>query len=111
MKKQADGKVHIDDPMGEIKQLGGEPQGKKEDSANARAAAMKEAAVKPGGIQSVEAAPPAQPAPGEAAIEAAIEAAAQQKAAKEAAAPAEAPPQAQAQAQAQASAADGSEWS
>ena len=111
MEKQADGKVHIEDPMREIKQLGGEPMGNKEDSANARAAAMKEAAVKPGGIQHVEAAPPAQPAPGEAMIEAAIEAAGHQKAAKEAAAPAEAQPQAQAQAQAPAPAADGSEWS
>ena len=108
MEKQADGKVHIEDPMGEIKHLGGEPEGKKEESANARAAAMKEANVKPGGIQHVEAAPPAQPAPNEAAVEAALEAAAaQKKVAQEAAAPAEAPPQPQPQAQA----ADGSEWS
>jgi len=93
--------------LGEIKQLGGEPKANREDSANARAAAMKEAGVEPGDIQHVEAAPPAHPAPNEAAVEAAIEAAAQQKAVKEAAAPAEAQPQAQAQAQA----ADGSEWS
>jgi hypothetical protein len=80
----ADGKVHIEDPKGEIKQLGGDPKGKPADSANARAAAMKEAAAgPPGGLQGA-------PAAHEAA------------AAKEKAAPAEAPAKAQA---------DGSEWS
>ena len=82
--KEADGKAHIQDPKGEMKQLGGEPKGKLADSANARAAAMKEALPKP--PDDVQDAP----------------------AAHEAAAAQERPVPAEAHAKAQA---DGSEWS
>ena len=62
MNKDTDAKIHIEDPMGELphldSELKAEPKGNPADSANARAAAMKDGAGSPppAGVQGAPAA-------------------------------------------------------